>query len=198
MTKIIITPIVTEEYLEEYPWVKAVELRPFSIAFFVLYTVGLPAIYATLLYRHRVEIREKKSEHTWWFDFLFSDYKSKFYYFDIVMLARRVLVAFFVILAQEHPSEYASHLICILLLFSCFVTAIRPFANPMALMTDIIVSVSLAGSYLCLTLGFLTFAYVFVWAPGGILILMILSKAIRYIQKRQAHEDYVASVYSNY
>lgn len=167
-----------------------------AIIFLIVYVIGFPLSYAILLWTHRMDIKAGIMDTTWWFDFLFSDYRKRYYFFDLFMLLRRVLVAYFVYTTHArseihetsipHEGAVSFHLISVLLLSSCFVTAVGPFNSLLAVVTEIVVCVSLVGSHLCLGYGS-KLGYVFVWTPMFMLVVYMVSRAIKYVRK--AHPE---------
>ena len=96
-------------YMESQPWVVC-DYRdhtspyrivfPLAIAGLIIYTIGIPIFFFYLLYRHRNRLHNPKVMS--WLGMLYEEYQPHLWWFEMTMIARRVLIA---LLISTVPSE---------------------------------------------------------------------------------------------
>ena len=98
----------SESYIVTKPW-QSCELEgdyaillAFSIIFLILYTFGIPALFAILLYKHRTSINTPETVNL--LGFFYVNYNPKYYYTEIFWLLRNFLLAASYNLFIEHKS----------------------------------------------------------------------------------------------
>lgn len=64
-----------------------------GLVFGILYVIGVPAVFATLLYWKRQEIRAGDAHTNQWLGLLYNSYRPSLHYFELVWLFRRVAFA---------------------------------------------------------------------------------------------------------
>ncbi len=127
------------KYLEELPWIMAStsdsefsSLLICSACFLVLYVVGIPIMFAVLIF-------QKNRGHVG--EFLWENYKPKYFFFELVWLLRRVSLAV-VISAVSERSEFKPVLVVGLLgLYSVVQFFTRPFVNGPENVFDLIATI---------------------------------------------------------
>lgn len=92
-------------YLLRYPWIECTlndsTYRPVfisAICFGVIYVIGIPLLFIAILQYYKKEIMNHEEPSIWWFEFLFENFKKKFYYFDSLLTLRRAILGFLVTL----------------------------------------------------------------------------------------------------
>lgn len=128
-----------EGYMAVHPWIACswrstespqyVVLLGMSYTFLVLYVVGIPALFAFLLWRYRTSIRDldEKVEHR--MGFLYETYKRDVFYFEAIWLLRRILLSLSLALLGP-ASGFRTAAIALVLLASLFVQqGFKPFQS---------------------------------------------------------------------
>lgn len=96
-------------YMESQPWVVCDAndptspyriVFPLAIAGLIVYTVGIPLFFFYLLFRHRNRLHNPKVMS--WLGMLYEEYQPHLWWFEMTMIARRVLIA---LLISTVPSE---------------------------------------------------------------------------------------------
>src|SRR5690349_3020934 len=62
-----------------------------SIIAFVLYTIGFPVLFTTLLFKYRTRAHDRSVRY--WLGNLYYCYKEKLFWFELVIIARRLVLA---------------------------------------------------------------------------------------------------------
>ena len=91
-----------------------------------VYVVGIPVLFGGLLWRYRARVEEQKVRY--WLGNLYYCYKRKYYWFEMVILVRRLLLA---VLISVLPSDsiFLPSLVLIALSLALLVQLwLRPFA----------------------------------------------------------------------
>lgn len=96
-------------YMESQPWVVC-DVRdptspyrivfPLAIVGLIVYTIGIPILFFYLLFRHRHRLHNPKVMS--WLGMLYEEYQPHLWWFEMTMIARRVLIA---LLISTVPSE---------------------------------------------------------------------------------------------
>ena len=79
-----------------------------GLVFGLTYVLGLPALFAALLYRHRAGIAAHDHQLEHWTGFLYECYRPSVFWFELVWIARRLLLAAAVSLLARAPSWSAA------------------------------------------------------------------------------------------
>lgn len=134
---------------EETPWLvwdlenpEVLQLFVLACVFGIVYIVGVPLLFWFILYKNRSSIisthrDEELAEHhhdehnaeTAYFEFLHSNYRRKWYYFEVIMMLRRVLLAI-TLAAVPQESEFVPLLAVTLFVLNDFSLTISLGFNP--------------------------------------------------------------------
>ena len=107
-------------YLNSYPWIRCNTSDPqygtilgAGVVGTLLYVIGIPALFSTLLWRMRHDLTAPEHEET--LGFLYACFKPSYYAWDIVLTLRRVLLAGIIVLFP-YTSPHAQALAVLLVL----------------------------------------------------------------------------------
>lgn len=141
--------------MEEYPWIPCttnlgisspyIQFVAVSAAFTVLYIFGFLAFCVFLLAKFRREIKSGDQSRTWWFNFLYYEYAPKYFYFEIIMMLRRLVLA----LAQTIwgvTGEGFYFSVIILVFWGLLLSYLQPFRKKSVLYLDLTVTFTLVLS----------------------------------------------------
>eukprot|EP01102_Stenamoeba_stenopodia_P014111 TRINITY_DN4657_c0_g1_i1.p1 TRINITY_DN4657_c0_g1~~TRINITY_DN4657_c0_g1_i1.p1 ORF type:complete len:927 (-),score=127.44 TRINITY_DN4657_c0_g1_i1:29-2809(-) len=137
-------PVTGIEYMTAAPYIQcSVEdgqywtMFVFAIVFAIVYILGIPLLFGTLLYKFRnecsqvlTENSEHESEVVLFIGWLHCDYKPEFYFWELVMLTRKAIFAMAISL-----TSFASYMLPVFI-FIILVTSLllhrhfRPFVTP--------------------------------------------------------------------
>eukprot|EP01122_Echinamoeba_exundans_P008934 TRINITY_DN3046_c0_g2_i1.p1 TRINITY_DN3046_c0_g2~~TRINITY_DN3046_c0_g2_i1.p1 ORF type:complete len:1343 (-),score=290.98 TRINITY_DN3046_c0_g2_i1:276-4268(-) len=129
----------SEGYMKDFPWIPCswdnsqfAMLTGSAAAFFVIYLVGIPALFFALLYKYRTRIQEKDWEVRYKIGFLYETYRHPVFWFEMVWLARRVLLSISISLIPN-TTTFRTAAIVLLLLASLFIQRnFMPFNSSLA------------------------------------------------------------------
>ena len=99
-----------EHFMAKYPWIRCewsdasgtyAQLMALGLTFGALYILGIPLLFAWLLYRERLAFVQRignpsdshDDEKVTWLDFLHECYHPKFFWFELVWMGRRLLLS---------------------------------------------------------------------------------------------------------
>lgn len=98
-----------------------------------LYTVGIPTLYASLLFRDRAvlkdEVRREASQHTQSFSDLWKPYKPSIFYYEVVECGRRVLLTGVAVFIFPNTSAQIAVTLMIAFVFAMTSEGLAPFAS---------------------------------------------------------------------
>ena len=123
-------------YMNAYPWIPCqwsnetyVRLASIGGLFFVFYGIGIPMLFAGLLYYNRVAIQQHDPEIERWIGFLYEDFRPDAFWFELVWIVRRTLISVAISLVPL-SSAYQPALIVLTLLGSFVVQRqLMPFRS---------------------------------------------------------------------
>ncbi|CAM9492922.1 unnamed protein product, partial [Laminaria digitata] len=99
----------------------------------LLYTVGIPALYARLLFRDRTvlkdEVGREGTQRTQSFSDLWKPYKPSIYYYEVIECARRVLLTGAVVFIYPNTSAQIAVTLMIAFVFAMTSEGLAPFAS---------------------------------------------------------------------
>ena len=107
-----------------------------------VFTLGTPALSFWLLRRNRFSLEDKETQEK--YGFLYKGFKARSYYWEIVMHARKILIAFISIFLTAQGTMVQS--LFLLLVLCCFVIAtlkIKPFESRYANQLELLSLISL-------------------------------------------------------
>jgi predicted outer membrane repeat protein len=89
------------KYISRMPWIICRLIPPgeyltlfiLSILFTIIYVFGIPFLFSMLLFFNRKKIYDEE-ERIAWFSFYYQNYKLNYYWFELVWMLRRTLLAF--------------------------------------------------------------------------------------------------------
>jgi hypothetical protein len=143
------------DYMVSSPWIycqysfdRPDYLIMFVLAcvFLVVYVIGIFALFAWLLYKRRVQIRDEE-RHIAFMSFLYSDYKPRFYWFELVWMSRRVLLSVAVTLLRPSNPIQSFLVISILSWSLASELHLQPFKDNLENGLEVMVLVTLLFSY---------------------------------------------------
>ena len=98
-----------------------------------LYTVGIPTLYASLLFRDRAvlkdEVRREASQHSHSFSDLWKPYKPSIFYYEVVECGRRVLLTGVAVFIFPNTSAQIAVTLMIAFVFAMTSEGLAPFAS---------------------------------------------------------------------
>jgi hypothetical protein len=114
-----------------------------SAVFTAIYVLGFFFLCLWVLIKFRMEVQMGLEKKTWWFDFLFSEYSPKFFWWEIVMIFRRVVIG--ILCAIWGPEEGLGYaFIFMVLAFWLFLLAyVQPYVRPGVLFLEVVVTLAL-------------------------------------------------------
>lgn len=164
LAKMIWSPLsCVDNFMKEYPWIPCTYVDPdnpahnthytpkylefflTSVAFTILYIVGFIAISAYILIRFRADIQKADYSKIWWFAFLVSEYSPQYFYWELLMISRRLLIALVQTIFGITGLGYS--FILVILLFSGLLSShIQPFKHRTILYLDLTVTFALVSA----------------------------------------------------
>jgi hypothetical protein len=129
----------SEGYMKDFPWIPCkwsdpqfAMLTGSAAAFFVIYLVGIPALFFAMLYKYRTRIQDKDWEVRYKIGFLYETYRHPVFWFEMIWLARRVLLSISISLIPN-TTTFRTAAIVLLLLASLFIQRnFMPFNSSLA------------------------------------------------------------------
>ena len=174
-------------YLASMPWVicnsisQSDYLPLFTLALFfgIVFVVGIPLLFGAILYFHRKRISQDtayKNKITW-FSFYYQNHKIKNYWFELVWMLRRTLIALAFNLSVLHDHSSVQRMIIILLLLSFAIVNqyIQPFRMSKENVFDMIGSLVIVITY---TSFFTRPSLITTWTVFAINLLFVLSAVV--------------------
>lgn len=144
--------VLSQTYMEEKPWIMCDLSDPMyrslfiqAVLFSIVYVVGIPLCYAFLLWRNRKRILH--GEHIPWLAFLFEDYKTPLFWFELLWMGRRVLISLFVVVISRSDPFQPFFVVLILSASLAIEMHLRPFKDKMENALEALVLITLLGSY---------------------------------------------------
>jgi len=128
------SPYESRQYMQEFPWIPCewhsaeyFTLYFEAVAGFIMYVVGIPLLFAFLLYKYKDSLYEDSVRP--WMGFLYENYKVKFFWFEMVWTLRRfVISASIALLTADNP--FRSFLVFGVLVTSLIIQYhIKPFVS---------------------------------------------------------------------
>ncbi len=149
-------------FMEELPWVP----RSFAddefrllficgVVFVVVYGLGVPLLFAVLL-RYRKDHHHPAA-------FLWESYQPRFYWYEMVWIARRLVIAVVVSLIPEQGGLRAFFVVFTLMVFAVLLFHNRPFRHYKENMFDLLSTLTLLATFSCAEWGVAQTE-----APGGL------------------------------
>ncbi len=147
---------LSQTYMDEKPWIMCDLSDPVyralfaqALLFTAVYVVGIPLLYAVLLWRNRERIRQ--GEHIPWLAFLFEDYKTPVFWFELLWMGRRVLISLFVVVINGSDPFQPFFIVLILSTSLAVELHLHPFKdrieNGLEALVLITLLISYGGSY---------------------------------------------------
>jgi hypothetical protein len=99
-------------------------LQKIAWPMFILWVLGVPAVFAGLLYKNRAQLSEHETEA--WLGLLYENYSAKCWWWELVWIARRILLAGAVAWLEESPWKNPA-VSSILVGSICLMFHFRPF-----------------------------------------------------------------------
>ena len=140
-------------YLDTIPWLECtwdnsvyVSLFLSATLFLFLYVIGIPTIFALLLYRYRRHLRDdtKIGKAV---SFLYEDFRQGMYYYELLWMLRRVLLVMGTILIPRDSIWRYTFCTGVLCIFLFLQTAFRPLAHSAANFAEVFTSLSILTMY---------------------------------------------------
>jgi hypothetical protein len=187
-------PVVS--YMEDKPWIycsfvadvntKYPAMFVTACVFLLVYVIGVPLLFAFLIYKNRRIIGPSEKHldggHVPYMSFLYDDYKSSFYWFELLWMGRRVLLSIAVILLKEGNPFQPFLVVLILSLSVAIELHLQPFRDRVENFLEICVLITLLYSYSGATGSTLSSAGVFpifVLVLNGIIFLALVIAILR-------------------
>lgn len=130
-------PCDAQNYMIAYPWIKChtydhqyLVLMILGGIFATLYVLGIPLLFGWLLYRYRRVIHSpehEKVEH--WLGFLYECYRRKVYWFELVWILRRLLLAASISVLSRYTALSSASVLAILLISVIIQVKAKPFRD---------------------------------------------------------------------
>ncbi|KAJ3442000.1 hypothetical protein M0812_14022 [Anaeramoeba flamelloides] len=104
------------------------QLLPFVIVFMILYIIGIPIFFATMLWYHSKKVNEKVFNQR--LSLLYSRYKIEYFYWEIIIIFRKFFIVIFEIYLTNYPLVQIILLICCLLFSIIIQNIYKPYNTP--------------------------------------------------------------------
>jgi len=149
----VLQPCNKEGYMLAYPWVSCswsglhLTLLAIGVTFLIIYVVGVPLLFSIILFKFvRKDINKDPQLSEPAFRFLHAAYKSKVYWFELLWIARRVLLS--LLIAVLAGSIFQRAAIMSVLLGSLVIQLVlNPFKLPVDNFMDVVGVVSIIYTY---------------------------------------------------
>ena len=189
------------KYLETMPWITCNTIEgPYfplfilGIFFGMLFVLGIPVLFGMILFFNRksiVEDHPHTNKNLEWFSFYYQNYKIKNFWFELVWMLRRTLIAlaFNISLLQDYPNLQRILISFLILFFVILNQYIQPFRmnkeNLFELAGSLVLLITYIGSFSSTT------DQVLVWFIFSINLLFVLSMffALCYFPFKRAVES---------
>jgi hypothetical protein len=124
----------------------------YSIVLIVLVAIGIPALYLRLLFPHKHDILSGGNESPRHLDFLHSDYKPRFWFWEVVVITLKLLMTGFAVWFAPGSLMQIIIGMLVLLLYTLLVNTYKPYRshahNGLAVFQTLVVFLSLFASLL--------------------------------------------------
>ncbi len=185
-------------YMQDKPWIYCSfsQTGPYTAMFIlaciflVVYVIGIPLLFAWLIYRNRAIIGNEEEGgtkeghgsggHLAYMNFLYDDYKSSFYWFELLWMGRRVILSVAVILLKEKNPFQPFLIIFVLSLSVAIELHLQPFRDRVENFLEICVLITLLYSYGGAVTSSLDTAFpIFILVLNGILLFVLVIAILR-------------------
>lgn len=153
----VLTPC-NKGHMANFQWIPCVftnmEFKSLFIAasaFLIVYTIGIPSLFATLLFRNRRRILAGDPQLESKYGFLYESYKPRFFWFELVWFLRRVLLSSAVTLLTNASGYQMAAIFCVLQGSILLNRYLKPFQSGVANLLDMAAS---SVILLAVTVGF--------------------------------------------
>jgi hypothetical protein len=143
-------PCSKQGFMQAIPWVQCslsdrtyFSLLATAIAFLLIYSLGIPAIFGFVLIRNRRRIQAGDPVLESKYGFLYESYKVKFYWFELIWFLRRILLSMAISLMAAPPGYQMAMIFLILQGSLLLHRAIKPFSSHLANLMDQIATATL-------------------------------------------------------
>jgi hypothetical protein len=141
-----------EGYMVALPWIPCDSsaspsfraLMILGYIFLLLYLLGIPVLFGYLLLRNRRDLQSPRVEAK--IGFLYESYKHQVWWFEMIWLARRILLSIIIVLVPESSVFRTGGVITILIASAFIQRRWRPFASNFANTMDLFATVCIIYS----------------------------------------------------
>lgn len=139
--------------MNEHPWIPCLSesgsLNPVyldfvvtSAAFTLFFIIGFLITCIYILFKYRLEIQSSDSEKIWWFDFLVTEYSPQFFYWEMIMILRRLLIALIQAIFGNEGLGY-TFILLVLVFWGFLLSHVQPFKHRSVLYLELVVTFTL-------------------------------------------------------